>query len=121
MEWLLYVYQEITKHIPNTFWFCLVIFIYLIGFITEISVCTIKDVKHHDGGFLNMGYSTYNNKELTSKDTWLSLVWPIRFIFYFFKTTIWLINEDIINIALLIFGCKYKNTKIYKIIKTKTN
>lgn len=113
-----FLINEIIEH--KMFFSIIGIIIYFIGILIEVSISTITNVKFHEGGFLNMGYTTHDNKETTPKDVRSALLWPIKFILFIIKTPIFFLNEDIIPILLLIFGFKYKNTKIYKFIEKYT-
>lgn len=98
----------------------LIVAIYLIFVFVEISCRTIDNVKFHDGGFLNMGYTTHSNRNPDRKDVLIAMIWPIILIIWFIKTTIWLINIDILPIPLLLFNIKYKKTKMFKLINKWT-
>lgn len=95
------------------FWVIFIIF-YISIVIVYTSSKTIKNVEFHDGGFLNMGYTTHENRETTPKDMRLGLIWPIIFIWWFFKSIIWILHDYFLNGILLIFGFKYNITKMYK-------
>lgn len=89
--------------------------IYFIGICVYVSGEVIKDVKFHEGGFLNMGYTTCSHRNTTPKDVRMGLLWPILLTFWFIKTFIWILN-DLLAPALLIFNYNYKKSKIYKFI-----
>lgn len=91
---------------------------YLIGIGVYVSTETAEDFKYYDGGFLGLGYTTNSNRETTPKDVRLGLIWPILFIISVIKMTIWLIN-DILYFILLIIGYDYRKTKIYNFIDKK--
>ena|SRR3989304_7116042 len=91
--------------------FCIII--YLVGIVGYISTKTLDRVEFHEGGFLNMGYTISSNRDMTTKDAWLSLIWPVLFIFFIIKLSIWAGNELFIFPCILV-GLKYKDTELYK-------
>ena len=97
----------------TTFLQVFALIVYIIGVFIECNTCTIKDVEVHDGGFLNMGYSTNSNRELTTKDIRKATLWPIFVIHFFARTTLGIIHTIFANI-LLFFGCQYKQSNRYK-------
>lgn len=91
------------------------IFIYFVGICAYVSGEIIKDRKFHEGGFLNMGYTTYSHRDTTPKDVRMGLLWPILLAFWFVKASIWILN-DLLAFVLLIFSYNYKESKIYKFV-----
>ena len=51
-------------------------------------------------------------REMTTKDAWLGLIWPILFIWLVAKISIVVINEIVYFLCILV-GYRYKDTKIY--------
>ena len=93
----------------------IIIIIYIIGIILVASSETIENVKFHDGGFLNLGFTTNDNREMTAHDVRKGLIWPITLIVFFITGCFYFLNE-ILRGFLLIFNLEYKNTKMYKTI-----
>lgn len=91
------------------------IVIYFVGICAYVSGETIKDTKFHEGGFLNMGYTTCSHRDATPKDIRMSLLWPILLTFWLVKASIWILN-DLLAFVLLIFNYNYKESKIHKFI-----
>ena len=54
----------------------------------------------------------YKHREITTKDAWLGLIWPILFIWLVAKISIVVINE-IVSFLCLLVRYRYNNTKIY--------
>src|SRR3990167_10960465 len=51
-------------------------------------------------------------REMTTKDAWLGLIWPILLIWFVTIFLIVLINE-IVSFLCILVGYRYKDTKIY--------
>jgi hypothetical protein len=103
------------------FWIVLFGIVYLIGIYASVDCDTMENVEHHDGGFLNMGYTTSSNRDATPKDIRLALIWPLRGLWWFIRTTLWLVNEDVIHYIGLIFGFNYRDTNICRKISRFLN
>lgn len=56
---------------------------------------------------------TVESYDMTTKDAWMSLIWPILLIYSFVLHIIWIVNEALIFPCILV-GFKYKDTNIYK-------
>src|SRR3972149_10879970 len=54
-------------------------------------------------------------REMTTKDAWLGLIWPILLIWLVTIFLIVLINE-IVSFLCILVGYRYKDTKIYDIV-----
>ena len=93
------------------------IIVYIIMIFVTVNNDTVTDVEYHIGGFLNMGYFSNSNREPTTKDVWLAIIWPIRAILFFIKGILWIINDDIIPVVLLLVGYRYKNTSLYSYLE----
>lgn len=93
-----------------------VIVFYLIGILADIYCETMENVKLHDGGFLNMGYSTCDHRDATTRDVRMSLIWPLRLVWFFVKGFI-MIGNDIFAGFLLVFNYRFKETKTFKKIE----
>lgn len=91
---------------------------YIIGILTYVFTETTTNVEFHEGGFLNMGYTSHDNRSATSKDMWKGLIWPILFLWWFIKA-VTMILHFLLGLFLLIFGIKYKNSQLYKKIENK--
>lgn len=89
--------------------------IYLIGVVLDVSTRTCENFKFHEGGFLNMGYDTHDNRDVTPHDIRIGLLWPIHLLIYMISGILWIIN-DFIKMILLTFNIRYSNTKLYKMI-----
>ena len=91
-------------------WFFIIIAVvvfYVAVVFVDVHTETMYDIKFHDGGFLNMGYTTHSNRDATPRDVRRALIWPIRGIWWFTKATIW-IMADVTHGFLLIFNyCCY--------------
>jgi hypothetical protein len=96
----------------------IIVFVYIAGICAYVSAETIEKIEFHEGGFLGMGYTTNSNRDVTPKDMRMALLWPILLTFWFIKTTIWILN-DLLSFVLLIFGYKYRESKIFKFINKK--
>ena len=93
------------------------IIVYIVFIFISINVDRVTDVEFHEGGFLNMGYTTNSTREPTTKDVWLAIIWPLRFIIFLTKGILWIINDDVISIICLLVGYKYKNTSLYSYLE----
>jgi hypothetical protein len=91
---------------------------YIIGVLTYVYTATMVDFKSHEGGFLNMGYTTHDNRSATSKDMWKALIWPMLSLWWFVKVIAEILHL-LLGLFLLIFGIKYKNSQLYKKIENK--
>lgn len=91
---------------------------YVVGILTYVFSETMTNVKSHEGGFLNIGYTTHDNRNATTKDMWKGLIWPILFLWWFVKAIILILNT-LMGLFLLIIGIKYNNSNLYKIIENK--
>lgn len=80
-----------------------------------LSTNTITNTEYHEGGFLNMGYTSNSHREATPKDVWVALAWPLFFGLEFIRCLMQLLN-DLLCYLLLMFGIKYKKTRMYKLI-----
>lgn len=89
--------------------------IYIGGILAYLDAETIGEVEFHEGGFLNFGYTTCSNREVTVKDVRLSLIWPFVLMMYVVKSSISIFN-DCLGFIFLIVGFKYKNTRLHKYI-----
>lgn len=89
------------------------VLIYLIGVGLDVSTQACENFKFHEGGFLNMGYTTHDDRDITPHDIRFGLLWPIRLFIYFVGGVLWIMH-DFIRIALLTFNIRYGNTKLYK-------
>jgi len=56
------------------------------------------------------------DEEITIKDAWQSLIWPLLVIIYFIQLLMFIFNNTVPFIFTL-FGLKYKKTKMYITIK----
>jgi len=54
----------------------------------------------------------YVSREMTTKDAWAGLFWPILLIWFVIKCLIAIINE-IVSFLCILIGYRYNNTKIY--------
>jgi len=90
-----------------------IIAIYIIFVFVYVYNETMCDVEVHEGGFLNMGYTTHSNRETTPRDVWKGVIWPLILVVCFVKTVIWLLN-DLACTFLLLFGFYYKRTALYE-------
>ena len=87
--------------------YVILIFCYLVGILIYIAdrLETIK-VTYPD-------FDVYSShREMTTKDAWLGLIWPILFIWLVAKISIVVINE-IVSFLCLLVRYRYNNTKIY--------
>ena len=91
---------------------------YAVGIFVYLDAETMENVEVHEGGFLGLGYTTCDHRKTTTKDSWLSLLWPILITLWFCKATIWLLH-DCLGFVFLLFGFDYRNTKAYKYINKK--
>lgn len=89
---------------------------YVVGVLTYVYTETITNIKSHEGGFLNMGYTTHDNKNATTKIMWKALLWPILFLWWFVKAITMILNL-LVGLFLLIFGIKYHKSNLYKKIE----
>ena len=87
--------------------------VYLVGIGGYISIKTVDSIEFHEGGFLNMGYTTSSNRDMTTSDAWLSLLWPGILILNIVKLSVWVGNELLIFPCILV-GLNYKDTALYK-------
>lgn len=91
---------------------------YIVGILTYVYTETVTNVKFHEGGFLNIGYTTCDNKDVTSKNMWKGLIWPILALWWLVKAITMILNL-LLGLFLLIFGIKYYNSQLYKKIENK--
>jgi hypothetical protein len=91
---------------------------YIIGVLIYVYTETMTNVKFHKGGFLNMGYTTCDNKNATTKIMWKALIWPILFLWWSIKA-VTVVLHLLLGLFLLIFGIKYKDSQLYKKIENK--
>jgi hypothetical protein len=91
---------------------------YVVGVLTYVFAETMSNVEFHEGGFLNMGYTSHDNRSATPKDMWKGLIWPILLLWWFIKAVILILNL-LLGLFLLVFGIKYYKSKSYKIIENK--
>jgi len=98
-----------------TFWTITGIVIYIIGIIIYVTGEIITNVKFHDGGFLGMGYSTNDNRDVTPSDVRKGLLWPLMLVYFMVRVPIAVLN-DLIYGFLLIFNIEYNKTRLYKVI-----
>ena len=89
--------------------------IYIIGIFVSCHSDTIENAKFHDGGFLNMGYTTCDHRNLTTRDVRLSLIWPLR-VLICLVCVIALMAHGVLKWFFLIFNFRYGETKIYEAI-----
>lgn len=94
--------------------------IYIIG----VSICcytaTIENVEFHDGGFLSMGYTTCDHRDLTPKDARHSLIWPLVILAYgicIAAYSIVYLANNMFKVFLLIFNFRYAKTKMYEVVE----
>ena len=97
----------------TTFFIIAGIVFYAIMIFVEIDTLTSYDFRYHDGGFMNIGYSTCKHKDPTPYDVRMAVIWPIRFIVYITKMILSLIH-DVLAYVMLFFGYEYFKTSIYK-------
>lgn len=95
-----------------------IIVVYITGICCYVSCKTVERTKLHDNGFLGLGYTTCSHKEVTPKIMRMSLLWPILSMFWFTKAIIWILN-DLLSFVLLIFGYRYRESRLFKFIDTK--
>lgn len=96
----------------------LAIISYVIGVLTYVYTETITNVKSYEGGFLNIGYTTHDNKNPTTKIMWKGLIWPILLLWWFVKA-VTMILHLLLGLFLLVFGIKYYESETYKKIENK--
>jgi membrane-bound metal-dependent hydrolase YbcI (DUF457 family) len=89
--------------------------VYIVGICAYVSSETTKDTEFHEGGFLGMGYTTCSHRDTTPKDMRMGLLWPILITFWFTKIAVWMLN-DLLSFVLLIFGYRYRESKIFNFI-----
>jgi hypothetical protein len=53
-----------------------------------------------------------SGSHLSTKDAWMSVIWPLLLIWMFIKLLLWCFNSTISFISTL-FGLNYKKTKMY--------
>jgi hypothetical protein len=95
---------------------CFFIFVYIVGMYAYIDIKTIKNIKFHKNGFINIGYSTSTHRNITPRNVKMSLLWPFLCIFWIIKGYIWILN-NLFNIVLIGLGyCNYKKSKVYNFI-----
>jgi len=97
----------------TTFFIIAGIVFYVIMIFVDIESTTSYDFKYHEGGFMNMGYSTCKHRDPTPHDVRMALIWPIRFIICVVKMILSLIH-DILAYVILLFGYDYFKTVTYK-------
>ena len=91
--------------------------IYIIGIIIEASCRTAHNFKIHGSGFWDT-YTTNDNREMTPKDVWVAMCWPVLGAVYLIKGLLGLLNDFMAGFF-LIFGFKYKRTETFKWINKK--
>lgn len=57
-----------------------------------------------------------NTRDATTKDVWIGLCWPVLLIWVLLKTIVFILNDIVLCLGLLI-GFKYKSTTVYKNIR----
>ena len=91
--------------------------IYIIGVMIEATSRTAHNFKFYGEGFWD-SYTTNDNREMTPKDVWIAMCWPVFGILYLIKGLLGLLNDFMAGFF-LIFGFKYKRTKTFKWINKK--
>lgn len=86
--------------------------VYLLVFFVSIACDTTENVEYHDGGFLNLGFTTCDYRRATTKDVWKAIFWPIRAVWFTLKGIILLTNL-VLGLVLLIVGIKYNRSEIH--------
>ena len=89
------------------------ILVYFIGLGIVANSETIQNVKFHKGGFLNLGYTTNNNRRIEKKDIIKGMIWPVDLVWSMFRGCIGIINE-ILGVFLLLFNSNYRDSKFYE-------
>ncbi len=107
-------YTIFIENWESSIWF--VLGIYVIGIMIDYNTSRYHNYEYHEGGFLNMGYSTHDIRDGTPKDVWWALIWPIKVVWYVVLSLL-SISHDIITFLFLMFGFKYKETKLHKKIE----
>lgn len=99
-----------------------VILVYVIFIYVYVSneVRSVDKVHSGSGGFWGLPYVTWKYRDATRRDVVMGLLWPVLFVIWFAKTTIWCFN-DALHMPLLLFGFSYKDTRISKWIKRVFN
>jgi len=87
--------------------------IYIVILLVDINSSTIDNVKFHEGGFLNAGYSTNDSNDLKTVDIWKAVFWPVRLFFVFLPKEVLCLINFLVGILLLAFGCEYRKSKLY--------
>ena len=96
-----------------TFLTILGIVFYIIMIFIDINSSTSSNYEYHDGGFMNMGYTTCKYRDPTPHDVRMAIIWPIRFLVSFIKMILSLIH-DMLAYIMLLFGYDYFKTSIYE-------
>lgn len=96
---------------PTLLWVVLGIF-YIVVIFIDLDTETTTNTKYHDGGFLNMGYTTSSNRDANTKDVWWAIIWLPRLVLFFIAILLGTIN-DVLVVVLLLVGFKYKETEMY--------
>lgn len=91
--------------------------IYIVGIAVYIDMRTTENVKVHDNGFLGLPYTTSSNRDTNSKDARVALLWPALALLFIIKAFIWILN-DCVSYVSLIFGLRYKDTRLYRYIES---
>lgn len=89
--------------------------IYVFGVIASINWDT-TEYEYKYVSYKDKHTSIESNRDATTKDMWLALVWPLRIIKFVFFITLELLN-DLMQYPLLLIGIKYKGSKIDRKIK----
>lgn len=107
----------INKLMGDFFWqFMIFLFvIYIVGVCIELSCRIIDTVTLSEkGGIFGGPTISSTNREATTKDVWMVMVWPVTGLWFLCKDIIWLINNGVVNFFMLLIGIQYKNTRMYK-------
>jgi hypothetical protein len=91
-----------------------------IGVFVDCMTTTADNFRYHEDNSIFGGFTTHDNRDLVTRDVRLALIWPLRLLFYVVVTGIWIFN-DILAGCFLVFAFKYKRTRLYNWIDTKTN
>jgi len=100
-------------------WYVFGFVVYVIGILVDLD-CTTLEVDRivDNGGFFGPDVIC-NNRSITAHDVRISFMWPLRLLFWFVLTFIYLLN-DVIGVIVLATGYDYRTTRVYKWIEKVT-
>lgn len=98
---------------------------YIAVYFSCLDIDTSENYKHHEGGFLGMGYTTNSNRKGTVADKRKALFWPVLLVWWFLKVTIaslpLYLLSFLIGVCYTIVGVDYEESTTYKLFEAAQN